>query len=339
MYLIDFRLEPLNFKDKKGCYFVPKFLSILIAIFTILFCSAFPSLGQAAAEIDQPNILINVPSRILILYSKDKVIKKYSVGIGRIDNQTPIGRFEIISKEINPTWIKPTKEGEEAVVIESGPANPLGYRWLEFDGVYGIHGTNQPDSIGRYVSNGCVRMRESDVEELYDMIPLKTPVTITYERLLIRQKQDKNVVLSIYPDAYHQASINGYTINQQLKKYGVAGFLTNEELAAAIKNSTGEEIVVGLPYSLNVIGKKIEEYGVVKNGVYYLPVIPIATELKMAITWDANTALLTSPHGSVPGYVKNDILYLNADDTYHLYQLYAKWNADSSAMYLDVVED
>lgn len=317
---------------------MPGFFSISMVIVTILLCSVFPSIGQAVAKIDQPNILINIPSRILILYSNDKIIKKYSVGIGRMENQTPIGRFEIVNKEINPTWIKPVKEGEEMVVIESGSNNPLGYRWLEFDGLYGIHGTNQPDSIGGYVSNGCVRMREADVEELYDMVSIKTPVTITYERLLISQKEDKNVVISIYPDEYQLVPINTYTINQQLKKYGVAGFLTNDELIEKIKHSSGEEIIVGAPYSLNVIGKKIEEYGVVKNGIYYLPVIPIATELKMAITWDANAALLTSQHGTVPGYVKNDILYLNADDAYSLYRLYVKWNADFNTMYLDVVQ-
>ncbi len=67
---------------------------------------------------------------------------------------------------------------------EAPPQNPLGVRWIGFDAretdgrIYGIHGTNQPGSIGKYVSNGCIRVENREVSHLYDQVPLGTKVWI-----------------------------------------------------------------------------------------------------------------------------------------------------------------
>jgi hypothetical protein len=118
----------------------------------------------------------------LLLYDSGKLFKVYHVGIGRED-RTPAGNFTITSKVKEPAWYSSTGK----VVPYGSPGNVIGTRWLKLspEGVtdkgllgYGIHGTWDPDSIGKTVSNGCVRMKNQDVEELFMIVPRLTPVTI-----------------------------------------------------------------------------------------------------------------------------------------------------------------
>lgn len=305
----------------------------------LMLCFALVIQVQAAGRYENPKIVINIPSRTLSFYSGDQIIKKYSVGIGRMDHQTPVGEFKILYKEINPTWIKPLKEGESPLVIPSGPDNPLGYRWMEFADLYGVHGTNDPDSVGGYVSNGCVRMHESDVEELYDMVPLATPLIITYNRLNVRLDANQSVTLFIYPDEYQRAPLNIDDINRNLAQYDVAGFISNDRLYKELREADGKPIAIGRPFAMTVIGKNIEGRGILQDGVSYLPVIPIATELKLALHWDASADLLTSPYGTVPGYVRNDVLYVKSEDAFTLYHLYTKWYPNSDRMHLNTYNE
>ena len=79
-----------------------------------------------------------------------------------------------MNKQVNPTWFK-----AGAVVPPDSPENILGTRWMGFDlKSYGIHGTTDPDALGKQVTAGCVRMRNSEVEELYDIAPIGTEVTM-----------------------------------------------------------------------------------------------------------------------------------------------------------------
>ena len=108
-------------------------------------------------------ILIEVDKNQLYVIdlSSNEIVKNYVVASGRADTPTPLGTFKIIEKA---RW------GEG-----------FGSRWLGLDvpwGKYGIHGTNQPDSIGFNASDGCIRMRNKDVEELYDIIEHNTMVSI-----------------------------------------------------------------------------------------------------------------------------------------------------------------
>jgi len=119
------------------------------------------------------NIVVDKSQNILMLKSNDKIIKTYIVATG-INNSTPVGRFTIIIKLINPHWFK----GGTVVPPES-PDNILGSRWMGFDlDDYGIHGTNDAKSLGQQITQGCVRMSNSDVEELFAIVPTGTEVTI-----------------------------------------------------------------------------------------------------------------------------------------------------------------
>ncbi|GFP74550.1 L,D-transpeptidase [Clostridium fungisolvens] len=108
------------------------------------------------------SITINTEAHTLTLFKSGNFFKSYTVAVGKSSTPTPKGTFKIINKAINP-------------------GGPFGVRWLGLDapnGDYGIHGTNNPASIGKNVSNGCIRMYNKDVLELSSLVPLGTVVKI-----------------------------------------------------------------------------------------------------------------------------------------------------------------
>jgi len=105
-------------------------------------------------------IIIDLSDRQLYLLENSAVIRAYPVGIGRMVTATPQGEFHIVSKVPNP-------------------GGPFGAFWMGLSKPhYGIHGTNDPSSIGHLVSHGCIRMHNGDVLELATLVSVGTPVTI-----------------------------------------------------------------------------------------------------------------------------------------------------------------
>ncbi|MBF0483804.1 MAG: L,D-transpeptidase family protein [Candidatus Omnitrophica bacterium] len=118
-------------------------------------------------------ILVNKSQNTLMLKDGNDVVKVYKVSTGK-ENSTPVGIFKIVLKQENPVWF--SKEG---VFPPESPDNQLGSRWMGFNiESYGIHGTIAPEKLGEQATAGCVRMLNADVEELYDIIPTGTEVTI-----------------------------------------------------------------------------------------------------------------------------------------------------------------
>lgn len=108
------------------------------------------------------SITINVAARRLTLLKNGKVFKTYPIAVGKPSTPTPKGNFRIINKAYQP-------------------GGPFGARWLGLNapnGDYGIHGTNNPSSIGNAVSNGCIRTYNNNIIELYNTVPIGTPVKI-----------------------------------------------------------------------------------------------------------------------------------------------------------------
>jgi lipoprotein-anchoring transpeptidase ErfK/SrfK len=124
-------------------------------------------------------IVIDRGTRQLTLYRLGKVEKVYGVAVGSPQYPTPAGTFSIQSMQKNPTWTPPDSDwAKDAEVIPPGPDNPLGTRWMAIAGTVGIHGTNNPASIGYSVSHGCIRMRIPEVEDLFNRVAIGTPVTV-----------------------------------------------------------------------------------------------------------------------------------------------------------------
>ncbi len=133
--------------------------------------------GGSAREPESVRVVINVPARRLLFVRGNRLVKAYPVAIGRPHSPTPVGNFRILEKTKDPTW---APRGRKPV--PPGPDNPLGHRWMRIseDG-YGIHATNEPASIGRARSHGCIRMSRADAEDLFDRVVVGTPVEIVYE--------------------------------------------------------------------------------------------------------------------------------------------------------------
>ncbi|MBI4432179.1 MAG: L,D-transpeptidase family protein [Candidatus Omnitrophica bacterium] len=121
------------------------------------------------------SLVVDKSQNTLILKGDEDILKTYVVATG-INNSTPVGVFEITDKLENPTWYK---TGAAQPLSPGSPENLLGTRWMGISKpTYGIHGTTDPQTLGQQVTSGCVRMRNEEVEELYDLIPPGTEVTI-----------------------------------------------------------------------------------------------------------------------------------------------------------------
>src|SRR4029453_15896490 len=127
-------------------------------------------------------IAINLSTNRLTFYDGLKVHKVYPVATGQPSFPTPQGTWEVVNKQMNPTWTNPAPDGWGADMpasIPPGPGNPLGTRAMALNasGLL-IHGTYASYSVGTYASHGCIRMLLSDVEALYPQVPPGTPVLI-----------------------------------------------------------------------------------------------------------------------------------------------------------------
>ena len=124
-------------------------------------------------------ITIDKTTNVLTLYNNREVVKRYSVATGRTPSLTPDGKFSIVNKVIDPSW---GGNGKAEPIPGGDPNNPLGTRWMGIswgNGTkYGIHGNSNPSSIGHFVSSGCIRMYNLNVEELFNTVNKKTPVWI-----------------------------------------------------------------------------------------------------------------------------------------------------------------
>lgn len=106
-------------------------------------------------------IIINVPQHRLYLYRNNKLFQEYPVAIGKPETKSPRGEFHITQKAV---W-----------------GDGFGTRWMRISvpwGIYGIHGTNKPWSVGTVASHGCFRMLNRDVEQVYALVSVNTPVII-----------------------------------------------------------------------------------------------------------------------------------------------------------------
>jgi lipoprotein-anchoring transpeptidase ErfK/SrfK len=119
-------------------------------------------------------IVISIPDKKLVLFEGGEPIKVYDVAVGKPSTPTPQGEFQIVQRLSHPTWFGPNK------VVAPGKNNPLGTRWLGLSVAgYGIHGTNVPSSIGKAASHGCIRMRNQDVEELFELVGVGVKVALS----------------------------------------------------------------------------------------------------------------------------------------------------------------
>jgi lipoprotein-anchoring transpeptidase ErfK/SrfK len=137
--------------------------------------------GSEVAEEYPTYLTLDRSSYTLRFWKNLKLVKTYTVAVGQEGLETPEGLYAIQDKQENPTWNVPESDWAGSLAGQSippGPSNPLKARWM---GIYegaGIHGTEETSSLGSAASHGCVRMAVPDVEELYDLVDVGTPIYI-----------------------------------------------------------------------------------------------------------------------------------------------------------------
>ena len=130
-------------------------------------------MGQKLKVVPGPFAAVVFPDRYeLVIHLHGSYVKSYRVGVGK-DGTTPIGTFTVKNKMVDPTYY-----GPEGIIPHNDPKNPLGERWIDIGDGYGIHGTIEPETIGKNESRGCIRMLNSEVEEVYDFLVIGSEVKI-----------------------------------------------------------------------------------------------------------------------------------------------------------------
>ena len=128
-----------------------------------------------AQEKQQParRIIISIPDRKLAVMEAGRVLRVFPTAVGAPKSPSPAGTFKIVERIPDPTWYTKGR------IVPPGKSNPLGTRWLGLSAKgYGIHGTNNPASVGHNASHGCIRMRNHDVEQLFEMVSVGDAVEL-----------------------------------------------------------------------------------------------------------------------------------------------------------------
>lgn len=133
-------------------------------------------------------IVVSLEDRKLALVENGEVKKVYTVAVGKPTTPSPVGRFTIEHRVMNPTY------SHNGKTVAPGPGNPVGTRWMGLSKAgYGIHGTNEPKSIGKAASHGCIRMAKADLEELFPLVKAGDMVE------LIGQRDEETATLFGWP--------------------------------------------------------------------------------------------------------------------------------------------
>ena len=291
-------------------FFLKKVLYLLI----LLMFSTTSVYGEMK-DVTSPGVIINIPSRMLELYSGNTLIKEYPITVGKPSTPTPLGSFTIINKEINPIWMPP---GCDYIVL-SGPNNPLGYRWIGFLDLYGIHGTNAPWAIGQAVSNGCIRMQEENVEELFEIVKYGTPVRVTYDRIKVKVDNQGQATVGVYPDVYNRKKVTLGEVNDKLAESGLKGLASEKFLIQVIEEAADKQVPFVKLKNIKVNEILLTERAVTVDSTNYIPVWAIAVAFKSNIVWDETTQMVWQGKRVTKGIVKGDTLYINEESIPQLF--------------------
>jgi L,D-transpeptidase ErfK/SrfK len=222
-------------------------------------------------DVPQEGIVINLPEHRLYYFPKVKkgqkrIVITYPVSIGKMDWKTPLGVTRIVSKQKNPSWHPPESVRKEHLangerlpaVVGPGPDNPLGayaMRLAITPGAYLIHGTNNPLAVGMAVTHGCMRMYPEDIEALFPLVPVGTPVRIINEPVKTAFVNGE-LLLEAHPpvDAEGQVYEPNLELFSQLldKALGPTTAAVHWEFAReALQKADGMPVVVGLEADLD----------------------------------------------------------------------------------------
>jgi L,D-transpeptidase ErfK/SrfK len=200
-------------------------------------------------------VLVNIPQRMLFVARDGRLAGAYPIAVGRPDWPSPTGNFVIGIKEIDPTWDVPRsiqremgRAGKRIVTaVPPGPDNPLGDRWFGLKGSgVGIHGTNQPTSIYRFTTHGCIRVHPDDARALFELTEVGSPVIIVYQPVLVAIDEEGEVWMEVHRDAYGRSDPLSRVATDILRNAGVTHLNGAESVERCLRERRGRACKVGL---------------------------------------------------------------------------------------------
>ncbi len=147
-----------------------------MVVFLLVMAAAKVPAQVPATKRIRREVLVSVADRKLAVLDDGNVVRIFPIAVGARVSPSPKGEFQIANRVVNPAYYHP------GIVIQPGKNNPLGTRWIGLTRKgYGIHGTNEPGSIGKAASHGCIRLRNRDIQELFAMVTVGDTVEIRGE--------------------------------------------------------------------------------------------------------------------------------------------------------------
>ena len=152
-------------------------MKTLAALTGVMLMAAAEAMAQDNANRTARRVVVSIPDRKLAVMENDRVLRTFEIAVGAPHSPSPTGVFTVVNHIENPTWYYKGK------VVGPGPGNPVGTRWMGLSAPgYGLHGTNVPSSIGKNASHGCIRLRNSDVEQLFKLVAIGDQVELYGDR-------------------------------------------------------------------------------------------------------------------------------------------------------------
>ncbi len=199
-------------------------------------------------------VVINLPEMRLYLYpdsttpGQEFEIRTWAIGIGDDETPSPVRSFSIRTKEENPTWVVPASilktMDPPRRVVPPGPDNPLGaYRMRLSYGLYSIHGTDSPWSIGRLATHGCIRLYPEDIGELYESVRVGTPGEILYQPVKLGEDRGR-IYVEVHPDIYRRIPNLARFALEEVRRAGVADRVDPARLRSAVREKSGMPVDV-----------------------------------------------------------------------------------------------
>lgn len=148
-------------------------------------------------------IIVNLAEQRLYSFREGERPRSFPIGVSREGWTTPLGETRVIRKKKGPTWTPTASARREdptlPTIVRPGPENPLGDYALYLSWPrYLIHGTNEPDGVGRRVSRGCIRLYPEDIERLFESTPVETPVRVI-NRPVKFARDGRDIFLEVHP--------------------------------------------------------------------------------------------------------------------------------------------
>ncbi len=193
-------------------------------------------------------IVINVPEmRLYYFIPRKGTVRTHPVTVGEEETPTPLGTFRVVNREIDPEWNIPSKlqNKYKQKIMPAGDDNPIGKYWLGLSSRgYGIHGTDNAWSVGRILSNGCIRLYPEDIEKLYDLVPKGTIVEIIYEPVKFGTR-GKVIFVEIHEDPYGLIEDLEQHTRSVAEKMAVSDSVDWEKVYLAMEAKNGVPVPVG----------------------------------------------------------------------------------------------